>query len=95
MSGMATRCDTAREPALETAKPLFSYRPYWAHRFGAARIALFVRYERRKLGDAGKRLRVAAAQREIGAVPNQCDPRRVADRRAGFRRVALVRPDWF
>src|SRR5882672_1127729 len=50
MSGMATPRETAREPAQDAAKPLFSYRPYWAHRFGTAPFLPMSRAEMEALG---------------------------------------------
>jgi uncharacterized radical SAM protein YgiQ len=50
MSGMATPRNVAREPALEAAKPLFSYRPYWARRFGTAPFLPMSRAEMDALG---------------------------------------------
>jgi uncharacterized radical SAM protein YgiQ len=46
MSGMTT----PHQPARETAKPLFSYRPYWAHRFGTAPFLPMSRAEMEALG---------------------------------------------
>jgi uncharacterized radical SAM protein YgiQ len=46
MSGMGT----PKEIAKEAAKPLFSYRPYWAHRFGAAPFLPMSRAEMDELG---------------------------------------------
>jgi uncharacterized radical SAM protein YgiQ len=50
MSGMAIPRESAREPAREAAKPLFSYRPYWAHRFGTAPFLPMSRAEMEALG---------------------------------------------
>jgi uncharacterized radical SAM protein YgiQ len=46
MSGMANPRDTSGE----AAKPLFSYRPYWAHRFGTAPFLPMSRAEMDALG---------------------------------------------
>jgi uncharacterized radical SAM protein YgiQ len=46
MCGMAV----PRQPAREAAKPLFSYRPYWAHRFGTAPFLPMSRAEMDTLG---------------------------------------------
>ena len=48
MSGMATPRESAS--ALEAAKPLFSYRPYWARRFGTAPFLPMSRAEMDALG---------------------------------------------
>jgi uncharacterized radical SAM protein YgiQ len=50
MSGMATPREPAREPVREAATPLFSYRPYWAHRFGTAPFLPMSRAEMDALG---------------------------------------------
>src|SRR3984893_16596247 len=46
MSGMST----LREIATDAAQPLFSYRPYWAHRFGTAPFLPMSRAEMDELG---------------------------------------------
>jgi uncharacterized radical SAM protein YgiQ len=46
MSGMGT----PQEVAKDAAKPLFSYRPYWAHRFGTAPFLPMSRAEMDELG---------------------------------------------
>src|ERR1700719_4088082 len=46
MSGMST----LREIATDAAQPLFSYRPYWAHRFGTAPFLPMSRAEMDQLG---------------------------------------------
>src|SRR5260221_11582242 len=46
MSGMGT----LREIATDAAQPLFSYRPYWAHRFGTAPFLPMSRAEMDELG---------------------------------------------
>jgi hypothetical protein len=46
MSGMGI----ALKVATEAAKPLFSYRPYWAHRFGTAPFLPMSRAEMDALG---------------------------------------------
>jgi uncharacterized radical SAM protein YgiQ len=46
MSGMTT----PHQPDREMAKPLFSYRPYWAHRFGTAPFLPMSRAEMEALG---------------------------------------------
>jgi uncharacterized radical SAM protein YgiQ len=48
MSGMAIPRESY--PAREAAKPLFSYRPYWAHRFGTAPFLPMSRIEMDVLG---------------------------------------------
>jgi uncharacterized radical SAM protein YgiQ len=47
---MATIREPAREPARGAAKPLFSYRSYWAHRFGTAPFLPMSRAEMEALG---------------------------------------------
>jgi uncharacterized radical SAM protein YgiQ len=42
--------DTLQEIAKDAAKPLFSYRPYWAHRFGTAPFLPMSRAEMDELG---------------------------------------------
>jgi len=46
MSGMGT----SKEITRDAAKPLFSYRPYWAHRFGTAPFLPMSRAEMNELG---------------------------------------------
>src|SRR5262250_3864941 len=46
MSGMGS----FKEIAMDAAKPLFSYRPYWAHRFGTAPFLPMSRAEMDELG---------------------------------------------
>src|SRR5216683_2810055 len=50
MSGMDAPKETAKDAGKEGARPLFSYRPYWAHRFGTAPFLPMSRAEMDELG---------------------------------------------
>src|SRR5216683_2531296 len=50
MSGMDAPKETAKDAGKEGARPLFSHRPYWAHRFGTAPFLPMSRAEMDELG---------------------------------------------